>query len=354
MPDVNYLDAMYPALATSVQRVSLASTPTPVRRIRVAHDGHERDISVKLDNLSGNKYGGNKVRKLEYLLGARNRKAIDRFATFGTVGSNHALATAIYARELGVDCTCFLAHQKQVSGIVPALCMHARLGTEMVRFGGGYSSRLKILREHLWNRNAWVIPAGGSSWTGTLGFVDAGLELAQQVRDGDLPEPHRLYVATGTMGTAAGLALGLALGGLPTEVQAVRVSDTSISNERALLRLILKTATMMHAADDSIPADLADKAKIRLRHSFFAGGYAHSDSRIEEAVKLAREQLGLDLETTYTGKALAALLGDLGSARHGEEFLFWNTYNSAALPVSKNESIDLSEIPAEFHRYFEQ
>ena len=354
MQDVNYLDATYPALAASAKRVMLANLPTPVRRTRIVHDGHERDITVKLDNLSGKQYGGNKVRKLEYLLGVHKRKPIERYATFGTVGSNHALATAIYARELGVHCTCFLAHQKRVPGIVPALAMQARLGTEMVRYGGAYSARLKTLREHLWNRHAWVIPAGGSSWTGTLGFVNAGLELAKQVRNGELPEPQRLYVATGTMGTAAGLALGLALAGLSTEVQAVRVSDTSISNERALLRLILKTATMMHAADASIPADLADRAKVRLRHSFFAGGYAHSDSRIEEAVRLAREQLDLDLEVTYTGKAMAALLSDLGSARHGEEFLFWNTYNSAALPLGRNENIDLSAIPAEFHRYFEQ
>lgn len=353
MSDVNYLDAMFPALAARAGRLRLASLPTPVRRSRVVHDGHERVITVKLDNLSGDKYGGNKVRKLEYLLNPRKGKEIDRFATFGTVGSNHALATAIYAREIGVGCTCFLAHQKHVPGIVPALSMHARLGTEMVRYGGAYSSRLKTLREHLWNRNAWVIPAGGSSWIGTLGFVNAGLELAQQVQDGELPEPKRLYVATGTMGTAAGLALGLALAGLPTEVQAVRVSDTGICNERALLRLILKTATLMHAADASVPPDLADKAKIRLRHSFFAGGYAHSDARIDEAVRIAREQLDLDLEVTYTGKAMAALLGDLGSARPGDEFLFWNTYNSAPLPVEQGNGVDLSAVPDEFQRYFE-
>jgi 1-aminocyclopropane-1-carboxylate deaminase/D-cysteine desulfhydrase-like pyridoxal-dependent ACC family enzyme len=92
-----------------------------------------------------------------------------------------------------------------------------------------------------------------------------------------------------------------------------------------MLRLILKTATLMHAFDESVPADLADKVRIRFRHAFFAGGYAHSDSQIDEAISIAKEQLGLDLEATYTGKAMAALLYDLASARPGAEYLFWNT-----------------------------
>jgi D-cysteine desulfhydrase len=352
MSDVNYLDALFPALGKSAGRVALANLPTPLQRARIVHDGRELDITVKLDNLSAQEYGGNKVRKLEYLLCPRTRKSIKRFATFGTVGSNHALATAIYAKKLGIDCTCFLAHQKDVATIAPTLRTHTGLGTEMVRYGGAYKSRLKILRQHLWNRGAWVVPAGGSSWVGTLGFVNAGLELAAQVKQGELPEPGKLYVATGTMGTAAGLALGLALAGLSTEVQAIRVSDTGISNERGLLRLILKTATMMQMADDSVPGDLADRTRIRLRHSYFGDGYAHSDARTDNAVRLARDQLGLELETTYTGKAMAALLDDLASAGPGDEYLFWYTYNSAVLPRANEDDLDLAAIPAEFHRYF--
>ncbi|MEQ9562520.1 MAG: pyridoxal-phosphate dependent enzyme [Woeseiaceae bacterium] len=353
MPDVNFLDAMFPVLAATTGRVRLASLPTPVVRSRVVHCGQAHDITVKLDNLSGDRYGGNKVRKLEYLFSPRTGKPVDRFATFGTVGSHHALATAIYAKAIGAQCTCFLAHQKDVPSIAPALRMHATLGTEMVRYGGAYRSRIRILRERLWGRNAWVVPAGGSSWVGTLGFVNAALELASQVRDGQLPEPQRVYVATGTMGTAAGLAIGFALAGLRTEVQAVRVSDTSISNEQGMLRLILKTATLMHAFDESVPADLADNVKIRFRHAFFAGGYAHSDSRTDEAIAVANEQLGLGLEATYTGKAMAALLYDLVSARPDAEYLFWNTFNSAALPPTANDAIDMAVIPAEFHRYFD-
>jgi D-cysteine desulfhydrase len=349
--NVNFLDAMFPVLGRAVGRTRLAKLPTPVQRSSFVRNGKSREISIKLDNLSGDLYGGNKVRKLEYLLRPMTRKAIQRFATFGTVGSNHALATAIYARELGFECSCFLMHQRWVSTIAPALLMHAKIGTEIVRFGGDYSARVKILRENLWGRRAWVVPMGGSSWIGTLGFVNAGLELATQIRAGELPVPQDLYVATGTMGTAAGLGLGLALAGLPTEVHAVRVSDTRICNEGLLHRLIRKTALMMHHLDFAVPEDLAQRVKIRLRHSQFAGGYAHSNAQVEAAIGAADEHFGLVLEPTYTGKAMAALLGDLmQNDRHGES-LFWNSYNSVALPDADDGATDLAAIPVEFRRY---
>jgi D-cysteine desulfhydrase len=353
MSDVNYLDAMFPALGQAVGRISLANLPTPVSRARIRHAGSAFNLSVKRDDLSGDLYGGNKVRKLEYLLNPHTSHTVRRFATFGTVGSNHALATAIYARQLGFECTCFLAHQAKVPTIAPALRMHARLGTEMIRYGGNYSARIKTLREHLWDRDAWVIPIGGSSWIGTLGFVNAGLELATQISAGEIPLPSRIYVATGTMGTAAGLALGLALAGLRSEVQAIRVSDTAISNEQVLQRLMRKTALMMHRLDRSVPADLAQRSRIRLRHSHFAGGYARSDARTLDAIRFAADQLDLTLESTYTGKAMAALLDDAAEAGAGDECLFWNTWNSAVLPLANGRSTDLPAIPQEFHSYLE-
>jgi 1-aminocyclopropane-1-carboxylate deaminase/D-cysteine desulfhydrase-like pyridoxal-dependent ACC family enzyme len=351
MSDVNYLDAMFPALGQAVGRISLANLPTPVSRSRILLPGSTINLSVKRDDLSGDVYGGNKVRKLEYLLNPGTRHAVRRFATFGSVGSNHALATAIYARQLGFECTCFLAHQAKVSTITTALNMHVRLGTEIVHYGGNYSARIKTLREHLWNRDAWVIPIGGSSWIGTLGFVNAGLELATQINAGEIPSPTRIYVATGTMGTAAGLALGLALAGLRSEVQAIRVSDTAICNEQVLQRLMRKTALMMHRLDRSIPVDLAKRTRIRLRHSYFAGGYARSDRKTLDAIRIAGEQLGLELESTYTGKAMAALLDDAVEAAAGDDWLYWNTYNSAALPLANGQSADRSAIPQEFHSY---
>ena len=96
---------------------------------------------------------------------------------------------------------------------------------------------------------------GGSSWLGNIGFVAAGLELADQIERGEAERPDRLYVGTGTMGTAVGLAIGLAAAGLETEVNAVRVSDVSIMNREKLDRLLRKTVMMMHRLDGSVPED---------------------------------------------------------------------------------------------------
>jgi D-cysteine desulfhydrase len=354
MSDTDYLSARFPNAGKTLKREKLANLPTPVTDVLVDHASGQRTISIKHDNLTGDLYGGNKVRKLEYLLKHAGEKHRKRIATFGTAGSNHALATALYAHKLGFDCTCFLSHQAKTPMAPATLNMHIKNGTDLVRYGGSYAKRIATLREHLWGKDAWVLPGGGSSWLGAVGFVNAGLELADQVASGIVSAPDRLYVATGTMGTAAGLAIGLALAELPAEVQAVRVSDTSIMNEEALHRLITKTALMLRRLDDTVPPNLESRARVVVRHDFFAGGYAKTNDATDAAVQFAKDQLDIELETTYTGKAMAALLDDLDNAEFADKkFLFWNTYSSAELPVPSDKPLDKAALPAEFIRYFE-
>lgn len=333
-------------------REPLATLPTPVREFPVRGPSGGSRITVKLDNLTGDLYGGNKVRKLEYILYRAREKRCKRIATFGTVASHHALATALYAKRLGLPCVCFLSHQLPTPAASQTLRMHLEIGTSLVRYGGGYEKRLEILRQNLWGSHPWVVPLGGTSWLGAFGFVRGAIELAEQVSDGLLPVPDRLYVAAGTMGTAAGLAIGLAAAGLPTEVHAVRVSDTSICNEQGMIRLVDKTVRMMHRLDRSIPRNLSARVNLQLRHEFFAGGYARTDEETDSAIAFARDELGLELEGTYTGKAMAAMKADLsGRGAAGMRFLFWNTFNSAPLPVDENAPVDREALPQEFLRY---
>jgi 1-aminocyclopropane-1-carboxylate deaminase/D-cysteine desulfhydrase-like pyridoxal-dependent ACC family enzyme len=348
IPQISCLASIDGALG----KETLARLPTPVRRHELRLPAGPRQLSIKLDNLTGDLYGGNKVRKLEYILHRARQKRCERIATFGTVASHHALATALYAKRLGFPCVCFLSHQRMTPAAAETLRMHLQLGTSLVRYGGDYRKRLEILRQNLWGRNPWVVPAGGTSWLGAFGFVRAGAELARQVAEGLLPAPDRVYVAAGTMGTAAGLAVGLALAEMPAEIHAVRVSDTSICNEEALARLIDKTVRMMHRLERSVPRDLSRRVRIRLRHEFFAGGYARTDDATDAAIEYAKDELGLELEGTYTGKAMAAVVSDL-SARNtqGKQLLFWNTYNSARLPVDPAAAIDRDALPEEFLRY---
>ena len=344
---------LFPRLATRLPKTSIASLPTPLREYSFTGTAQPVTVLVKHDDLSNELYGGNKIRKLEYILQRARERNAKRVATFGTVASNHALATAIHARRLGIECTCFLSHQSKTPKAPLALNLHLEQGTEIVRFGGDRANRVQTLRQYLQHRHTWVIPMGGSSWLGAMGFVNAGLELALQLEAAQLKEPDCLYVANGTMGTAAGLALGLALAGLATQVQAVRVTHEQIANPLAMQRLIGKTAMMMRRLDASIPADIATRVQLRFRDEFLAAGYARSDAATDRAIALAHRDLGLALDTTYSGKAMAALLSDAEGPRGTHRtLLFWNTCNSRPLAVSAERPADTSALPEEFLRYY--
>ena len=343
----------YPRLADRLQKVAIADLPTPVSTLRFDTPQGQRTVSIKHDNVSSADYGGNKVRKLEYILQRARERGAKRIATFGAVGSNHALATAVFSAQLGLECTCILADQKKTPNIPRTLNMHRRIGTEIVRYPGS-AGRLATYRRYLQGRRSWVAPLGGSCWLGAVGFVNAGLELAAQITAGDVAEPHRIYIASGTMGSAAGLLLGLTLAGLPTEVHAVRVVDRHIANPEKFVRLLRKTALLLNRLDASIPTSSADCTRLRWRDEFFAGGYAVADEITADAVSVANDKLGLALETTYTGKAMAALLHDMAAENYaGENYLFWNTYNSQPLAVTSDRPRSADNIPEEFMAYFD-
>ena len=348
------LSAAYPELGKRLPKLQLADLPTPVELKEIHTPAGARQVAIKRDDISSPLYGGNKIRKLDYLLmRALDRKA-KRVATFGAAGSNHALATALLAREAGLECTCFLSHQKWSPKVPLNLNMHRQLGTEIVRFGGSIPA-LPLFRKFLQHRNTWVVPLGGSSWLGAVGFVDAGLELAEQVASREIPCPDRIYIANGTMGSTVGLLLGLAAAGLQTEVHAVCVVDERFGNPGMFDRLLRKTAMMLHRADPSFEADIVARTHLTWRGEFLAGGYAAYDEQTLHGVDVARNDLGLRLETTYTGKAMAAILHDLQLPEYdGENYLFWNTHNSRALPVDASMPETLDNIPEDFLRYYEQ
>lgn len=345
------LGTAYPKLATRLHKMSFASIPTPIARHSVRDGQRERQIWVKHDDATSDLYGGNKVRKLEYILQRATERGARRIATFGAVGSNHALATAILARSCGFECTCFLAHQKPTPNIPRTLNKHLQLGTEMLRWGGSVNT-LELFRRYLQGRHTWVVPLGGTSWLGVVGFVNAGLELAAQIDDGLMVQPQRIYIANGTMGSVAGLALGLALAEKAIDIHAVRVADNRYTHPAVLARIMAKTATMLHRLDASIPADLSGRVRVVWRDEFFAGGYAAVDAATHSAVDVARKRFDLQLETTYTGKAFAALLADMRGDAELSDCLFWNTYNSAPLSVSDETPDTSAALPQEFMCYF--
>jgi D-cysteine desulfhydrase len=213
----------------------------------------------------------------------------------------------------------------------------------------------QLLRHRLREgRFPYFIPPGGSSVLGVIGFVNAALELGRQIADGELPEPEYVYVASGTMGTAAGLALGLKAANVGGRVVSVAVCSDRFVNAGAMVKLINRTNSLLHSLDASFPRFDLSETEVDIRHDHFGKQYALFTDEGMEAVSLMRECEGIKLEGTYTGKALAALKHDAESGSlQGKAVLFWNTLNSRDFSEAISD-LDYHDLPRGFHRYFEE
>jgi len=323
------LAARYPGTA-DLPRAGVARLPTPVEPLPARGLAIGR-LSVKRDDLTSPAYGGNKVRKLDFFLGraiAEKRRAV---VTFGAYGSNHALATAVHAHAIGLEAHAILTRQAPTAYARATILAHAGLGTRIHPIEGwdGGSVSERLVRE-LTARDGpapLVIPMGGSSALGVLGFVDAAFELLEQ------REPEFVYAAGGTLGTVVGLAVGFASAHARTRVVAPRVTPATVANDAVATRLTRESVSLLRELDPSFPDLVPEELRFDLRQEFFEPGYAIPTRQIESAVALAND-LGLKLETTYTGKAFAALLADAAEGRlAGADVVFWDTYNSAPLPA---------------------
>ena len=357
---MNSLFAAYPRLAESLPHLPLGAFPTPV--MRLAHLSEligAAGVYVKRDDLSAALYGGNKVRKLEFLLGQALRDKRKWVMTFGAAGSNHALATALFAREAGLKSISMLIPQPNAHYVRKNLLMSYAAGAELHHSTGMTSIVFASLYHYLRHaardgRFPMLIAPGGTNATGMAGFVAAGFELRQQIEEHVLPEPHRLYAASGTMGTVIGLLLGVAAAGLRTRVVAVRVTQPQFTSMRKARRLFAAANTLLHRADPAFPMLPFPEDQLEFRHEFYGGEYARYTEEGMRAVRMARDVEGLALEGTYTGKTFAAILADAQAGLlHEQTALFWNTYNSRSLDAAV-ESLDYHTLPPAFHRYFEQ
>ena len=348
-----------PSLGKRLAYASLGELPTPVERLdMLAARVGAANLYIKRDDLSGVEYGGNKVRKLEFVLARAQADHRGAVITFGAVGSNHVLATAIYAQRLGLGCSGILHPQPITRGLTANLLKARSANARVYHCTSTQARRMLTAREFLYwtlrtGRKPLVIPLGGSSPLGVMGFVNAAFELKAQINAAMLPEPDVLYVTLGTMGTAAGLALGLRLAGLKTRIEAIRVVAPSVANEQSYRQLYGSAHALIAGADPALATEAAATGgNIELRHDFFGRKYALFTEEGMAAVRLMNETEGINLDGTYTGKTLAALIADAKAGKlKGKTVLFWNTYNSRDLKTST--LADYHELPQDFHSYFE-
>ncbi|HME73905.1 MAG TPA: pyridoxal-phosphate dependent enzyme [Myxococcota bacterium] len=345
----------YPAAREKLPRAVFVKTPTPVGALELDRKGLAGGrLYVKRDERSCLAYGGNKPRKLEFVIGDALQRGARTLVTTGGLGTNHGLATTILGRAAGLSTILVLVHQPVTEAVRETLLLQAAYGARQVYGANVPGAALQTLRvlmgSLLRGDRPLLVPTGGSSARGNLGFVSAGLELAEQVRAGALPEPEQVYVPVGSGGTLAGLVLGLRLARLRTRAVGVLVSDILPPSPARLARAARRTLTHLRRADPSVPALTIIPSDFSLLTSELGPGYGAPTPAALEAVELAA-RAGLSLDVTYAGKCLAAIVnrarrGELG---HGP-ILFWNTYNAVDIAVGAPRRTRPEELPRSIRR----
>jgi D-cysteine desulfhydrase len=315
--------------------VTLANLPSPVERLkRLEAQLGIGELYVKRDDISALPYGGGKPRKLEFLFGEAKALGRSRVVSWGSVGSNQAVAVAAHAPRVGLEATLLLLPQQPSPQIRANLVSDLAFGAELlfVSSQGEAAQRAERLARLEGAQRAYSIAMGGSSPLGNMGFVNAAFELDEQIDAGELSEPDVIYLAMGTMGSAVGLAIGLGVCERQTTVVAVRASNPSTSSQSAFRALFDRTVEFIRARDPSFPVLSFEQVRVRFEGNQLGKGYGRATAASQQAVARTKSMPQLQLETTYTGKAFAALVADaptLADAR----VLFWNSHNSHPLPT---------------------
>jgi D-cysteine desulfhydrase len=333
-----------PALRYALPHCGLGVFPTPLERVVV----NGRDIIVKRDDLTADGYGGNKVRKLEFLLADARQGGARCLVTAGATGSHHAFATAYHGNRLGMSSSLVLFPQRLTDHVRTMLLLMASTGAELRWVWRMEAVPVGMWRARIARRSEapMAIPPGGSSVTGALGYVSAGLELAAQVADAPALRPASIHIAAGTLGTVAGLAVGLAWAGLRVPIVATRITSRLVTNERVLRRLVSGTVTRLRDAGADVPAAADALPLVTLHHDQVGTGYGHeTDAGLAAAAAFA--EAGLQLDPTYTAKSAAALLGDVGADGPS---LFWHTLSSH-VPRDLDTDAAAAMLPPPFAAY---
>ena len=344
----------FPELSERIPWVRLETSPSPVQQLE--NLGHE-DLWIKREDIVSTVYGGNKVRKLEFVLADAIAKRKERVVTIGALGTNHGLATTIFCRRMGLKCTLLLFDQPVTSYVRRNLLLAHKYGADLVhskgviRMGVDYylSSRLKY-------RRALFLYAGGSSPLGMLGAVSGALELAAQVEEGLLPAPDYVICPTASNGTMGGLSLGFMLAGLETRVIGIRVSMKNVGplplNTPGTVTRAMKSVHRLLARHSPSLPDLEFKKPVLLQ-DYCGDGYGHPTPEGNRAIEIFREREGIALDPVYTAKTCAALLDFIKEpGRANDTILYWHTYNSIDHSREAEET-DYRQLPAEFHPFFQ-
>ncbi|NCW84954.1 MAG: D-cysteine desulfhydrase [Oxalobacteraceae bacterium] len=320
---------------TNFPRIQITHSPTPLEfmpRLTEALGGP--NIYIKRDDCTGLGSGGNKTRKLEFLMADAERLGADTIITQGATQSNHARQTVAIAVKMGMKCEILLEDRtgskvenyKKSGNVFLDHLYGARV--QEVPGGTDMNAAMASLADELRSKGQkpYVIPGGGSNPIGALGYVTCAMELINQFNTRDLRVDCVVH-ATGSAGTQAGLVVGLEGARSQIPVLGIGVRAAKEAQETNVYNLAVKTAELL-----GIPGSIK-RESVTANCDYVGGGYGVPTPGMVEAVTLVARLEGILLDPVYSGKGMAGLI-DLcrkGHFKKGENIVFLHTGGAVAL-----------------------
>jgi L-cysteate sulfo-lyase len=316
-------------------RLFVAHLPTRLEKLsRLSQHLGGPEIWIKRDDCTGLSTGGNKTRKLEFLMAEAQEMGADTIITQGATQSNHARQTAAFSAKLGLDCHILLedrtgSNNPSYKNNGNVLLDHLHGATTKTYAGGtDMQAAMEDLAESLRadGKTVYIIPGGGSNPTGALGYVNCAYELVGQANDQSLVIDH-IVTATGSAGTQAGLVVGLKAINAQIPLLGIGVRAAKQQQEENVFKLAQATAAKLGCPD------VVERADVVANCDYVGPGYGIPAADTLEAIRLFAELEGILLDPVYSGKGAAGLI-DLcrnGHFKKGERIVFLHTGGSAGL-----------------------
>ncbi len=349
--------AEFPDLAEHIPSVELASLPTPIdhQLIEGSSTDEVYNLWVKRDDKTNAVYGGNKVRKLEFIIAELQSKGIRKLVTFGGLGTNHGVATSYFCQQFGIACEVLLFAQPVNGGVLDNLKLMTSFGAKLTYSGSLLNTALKFyMRKFISSSDTYFLHAGGSNISGCIAFVSAVFELKAQIERGELSEPDYIFCPVGSSGTVAGLSLGCQLAGLHSKVVGIRVAPSHlgpipICTPDTAFKLKTQTYSYLRKLDTTVPNLKLNK--IHLVDSYYGRGYGFPLEETEEVMDCFKN-IGVRLDTTYTAKAAAAAL-DFCRKHPEKKVLYWHTFNSSDIS-NITSGVSVEDLPGDIKKIIDE
>jgi D-cysteine desulfhydrase family pyridoxal phosphate-dependent enzyme len=316
----------------SLPRFPLAQLPTPLENLeRLSRELGGPELLIKRDDQTGLALGGNKTRKLEFLVGQALEQGADTLITLGAVQSNHCRQTAAAAAKAGLRCELILNGKKPdlANG---NLLLNEILGAQLHWIDRSQrAAKLQQLNEELraQGRKPYLIPVGGSNGVGATGYVVAMMELAEQLRTSQKRVDHIVF-GSSSGGTQAGMVLGARVAGFKGQLHGLSIDK----NDPELNEYEIEVAQVANECAEYIGSEVRlAKEDIKVVYGYKGEGYGIVGDLEREAIRLMARCEGIVLDPVYAGRAFGALVDLIrkGVFHRGETVLFWHTGGSPAL-----------------------